>query len=127
MPYPKTQTDPKKQNPAQVLDGLQIKKQEDFPLFMCEFFEGFEVLQTQGIKSGEYLFGIYFRNQLCGHIYFGDRWTQPQAAQICKDIMPPTWQQIEEYVILKCEKAHYWKMDQSQYAWIYERVIKKIS
>lgn len=122
MPFPKTKT---KQNPdlqKTALQGLQIKKQNEFPLFMCEFFEGFEVLQTQGHESKEYIWGIYFSNQYCGHIYFGEKYTATQVARICIGIMPPHWDQIEEYVNTKGD-IWYTKMHPSQYAWIYERVI----
>ena len=127
MPFPKTKTQKKPEEQQKALSGLQIKKQGNVPLAMCEFFEGFEVLQTQGIQSQEFIFGIYFSNQFCGHIYFGEKWTQQQVSQICQDIMPPNWNDIEDYVDRKSEKVWYYKMHPDQYAWIYERVIKKIS
>jgi len=125
MPFPKTKSAPGIENQKKALANLRPKKQGDVPLFICEFFEGFEVLQAQGIESQEYIFGIYFSGMRCGHVYFGEKWTQKEAAQICADIMPPTWNQIDEYVNLKSEKAWYWKMHASQYAWVYERVITK--
>lgn len=125
MPFPKTKSAPGIENQKKALANLQPKKQGEVPIAMCEFFEGFEVLQTQGISSGEYIWGIYFSNQYCGHVYFGEKWTQKDVAQICADIMPPHWNQIDEYVDLKSEKAWYHKMHPSQYAWIYERVITK--
>lgn len=125
MPFPKQKTTRDRKTSAQALAGLEPKKQEDFPLFMCEFFEGFDVLQTQGIESGEYIFGLYFSGKYCGHVYFGDRWTHADAARICADIMPASWQQVHDYVKEKGHKVWYHKMAPSQYAWVYEKVITK--
>ncbi len=123
MPFPKTKSKQTPEAQKAALQGLQIKKQQDFPLFMCEFFEGFEVLQTQGIESKEYIWGIYFGNKYCGHIYLGDRWTPTGIAQICKKVMPPTWNEIDDYVFERFGKTWYWKMHPDQYSWIYEKVI----
>ena len=125
MPFPKTKSAPGIENQKKALANLQQKKQDDVPLFMCEFFEGFEVLQTQGHNSKEYIFGIYFSNQYCGHIYFGEQFSQKQVADMCADIMPKNWNQISDYVHKKFGKVSYWKMAPEQYSWIYERVITK--
>lgn len=124
MPFPKS---PLHNDPADMLRSLHGTGQKLIcfnPMFFCEFFEGMDVLQVYGEESKEYIFGLYFSGKYCGHVYFGEKFTQEKLAEICSVLMPPTWDKIQEYVN-NCAGVWYYKYDQSQYAWIYEKVITK--
>lgn len=109
------------------LAQMQPKKSGDHPLFLCEFFEGMDVLQIQGIATGEFLFGMYFSGKLCGHVYFGENFTAEQATEVSKTFLPPTWDDIQNYVDDHDGVIWYHKFAPSQYAWIYERILEKKS
>lgn len=123
--FPKNNLLPNTENP--LLSMLNQKSIGFSPLVFCEFYQGFQVLQIQGIETKEYIFGNYFNGKYSGHIYFGDVLSQTEVAKICELYMPKYWHQIKDYVILHCEKTWYYKFHQSQYAFVLENVLQKVS
>ena len=124
MPFPKNQLLPNTENP--LLSDMLQKRIGFSPLVLCEFYEGFEVLQIQGNESKEYFFGNYFNGKYCGHIYFGEKYTQIEAAKLCNKFMPKNWDQIQQYVNDYGSEVWYWKFHQSQYAFLLQNVLQKI-
>lgn len=123
--FPKNNLLPNSENP--MLKMLHQKSIGFSPLVFCEFYQGFQVLQIQGIKTGEYIFGNYFNGEYCGHIYLGTDLNQTEVAKKCEKFMPKKWSEINEYVIKHCEKIHYWKFHPTQYAFVLENVLQKLS
>lgn len=125
MQFPKHKTLPNPENP--FLQELQQKQIGFSPLVFCEFFQGMEVLQIYGEESKEYLFAIYFSGKLVGHVYYGQKYSDAELAILKKNLIPPTWDQIFDYV-KKTSGIWYSKFDQSQYAFVLQEVnlLKKI-
>jgi hypothetical protein len=95
------------------------------PFAMCSFYEGFQVLQIQGIESQEYFFGNYFNGEYKGYIYLGTKFSQLDAAKVCELYMPKKWDEIFEYFKKYGDKIYYSKYPDSQYAWIFKKILKK--
>jgi len=95
------------------------------PLPFCEFFQGMEVLELYGEETVQYVFGVYACGRLVGALYFGDLYNDKNIAQIKKHYLPKTWDEIDEYVQTKVG-VKYKKMHPSQYAFVFEKVLKKI-
>ena len=123
MPLPKHNLLKNNENPLWA--DMEQKQLGFSPLVMCEFFEGMDVLQIYGHESKEYIFALYFNEKLCGHCYFGTVYTEKQIQNIKARFFPPTWNQIFEYV-KNTSGVWYSKFDQSQYAFVMEKVVQKI-
>ncbi|MDR2205776.1 MAG: hypothetical protein LBE36_06450 [Flavobacteriaceae bacterium] len=123
MPIPKHNLLPNPENP--LLKEMERKGIGFSPLVMCEFFEGMDVLQIYGEKTKEYIYALYFSGKLVGHAYFGDTLKSEDIMKIQEKYFPPTWDRIQEYVN-KTSEVWYGKYDQSQYAFVMERTLKKI-
>lgn len=95
------------------------------PLTFCEFFQGMDVLQLMGEETKQYVFGLYWAGRLVGTVYFGDLYTKDQVLALEKEFFPPTWDEIGKYVKSK-DGVWYSKMHPSQYAFVFENVLKKI-
>ena len=95
------------------------------PLVFCEFFQGMDVLQIYGEATKEYIFALYFAGNLVGHVYFGDKFTDADILKIKRNYFPPTWGSIQEYVN-NTSDVWYYKFAPSQYAFVFDRVLKKI-
>ena len=95
------------------------------PLIFCEFFQGMDVLQMYGEATREYIFALYFGGKLTGHAYFGDKLTDADILKIKSKYFPPTWESIQEYVN-NTSDVWYYKFAPSQYAWVYEKLLKKV-
>ncbi len=106
--------------------AIDQKLLEFTPYTLCSFYKGFTVLQMRGEESKEYFFGNYFNGKYCGHIYCGEQFSQIEAAEICQAFMPKDIQELKECVINFCDKVSYFLFPQSQYAWIYDRVISEV-
>lgn len=104
----------------------QAQKRIDFsPFNICEFFIDMEVLQIYGEETKEYVFGLYKCGRLIGTAYFGDLYTDKDLYLIKRDYIPEKWDDINEYVKEK-EGVWYCTFHQSQYAWIYDRILTKV-
>lgn len=95
------------------------------PLPFCEFFQGMDVLQMYGEDTGEYIYGLYIGGRLVGTVYYGHLYTEIQVAQLQKHYLPKDWENIPEFVLEK-KGVKYCKMASSQYAFVFDRVLKKI-
>lgn len=95
------------------------------PLPFCEFFQGMDVLQIMGEETKEYIYALYFAGRLVGTAYFGDLYDEDQLLRIKKEFFPPTWEEIYDYVKEK-SGVWYYKMHPSQYAFVFDKVLKKI-
>lgn len=96
------------------------------PLVFCEFFQGMDVLQIQSAKSKEYIFALYFSGQLIGHAYFGSKFSDEDIIRIKGLYFPPTWDEIGDYV-KNTSDVWYYKFAPEQYAFVFDRVLQKIS
>lgn len=122
--FPKHNILPADGNHPLFVDAYQ-KKIGFSPLPFCEFFQGMEVLQIFGEETKEYIYALYVSGRLVGAVYFGDLYDDKEIAQLKKHYFPPTWEEIEEYVKLK-DGVWYSKMHPSQYAFVFDKVLKKI-
>lgn len=105
----------------------QAQKRIDFsPFNICEFFTDMEVLQIFGEETKEYVFGLYKSGLLIGTAYFGSLYSDKDLLQIKREFIPEKWDDIPNYVKEK-SGVWYYKFHQSQYAWIYDRVLTKIN
>ncbi|MFL9835009.1 hypothetical protein [Chryseobacterium terrae] len=95
------------------------------PLTFCEFFQGMDVLQVMGEETKEYIYGLYFGGRLVGTAYFGNLYSDEMLLKIKKEFFPTNWEDIQKYVR---EKSGVWyaKMHPSQYAFVFDKVLKKI-
>ena len=124
MNFPKHQIALESKN--KLLQELHQKRIGFSPFVFCEFFQGMNVLQVYGHNSGEYTFGLYdSAGNYIGHVYFGTKYDQVEIARICVQYMPPNYNQVFEY-IKNNEDATYMKFDNSSYAFVLEKVLKKI-
>jgi len=114
---------PKGDNP--IFNEMYQKKIDFHPLPFCEFFQGMDVLQIYGQETKEYIYALYFNSRLVGHVYHGDLYSEKQILQIKEQFFPPTWEEIQNYVN-ETSGVWYAKMHQSQYAFVFDRVLKKI-
>lgn len=96
------------------------------PQVICTAYQGFEVLQIQGLDSKEYWFGNYFKGKYCGYIYWGDKFTHKQSFVVCKEYMPPHLDLLDEYDEKYGHKIWYKKIDTAEYAWLCEKLLVKI-
>ena len=107
--------------------AFEQKKIEFSPFKICSFYSELEVIQIQGEESKEYFFGNYYQGKYCGHIYFGDKYNQVQAAKICDVYMPPELSQLNEFAKKYGGVVWYCRYDPSQYAWIFDKILQKIN
>ena len=124
MSFPKHNIMPPGEDHPLFLDAA--KKGIGFsPFVFCEFFQGMEVLQLLGEETKEYIFGLYHGGRLVGTVYFGDLYTKEQLLRLEQEFFPATWDEIPEY---EKEKSGVWyaKMHPSQYAFVFDKVLKKI-
>lgn len=104
----------------------QAQKRIDFsPFNICEFFTDMEVLQIFGEATKEYVYALYKGGHLVGTAYFGTLYKDKDLLNIKKEFIPEKLDDIGKYVK---EKSGVWyaKFHQSQYAWIYDRVLTKV-
>lgn len=104
---------------------MEQKKIGFSPFVFCEFFQGMEVLQVKGEETKEYVYGIYAGGRLVGTVYFGDLYNEEQLLKIKQNFFPPTWDEIQNYVN-SISGVWYAKMHPSQYAFVFDKVLKKI-
>jgi len=95
------------------------------PLVFCEFFQGMDVLQLYGEKKKEYVYGLYMRGRLVGTVYFGDLYSDEEILQLKKYFFPEDWDDIKKYVRSK-EGVQYYKMHPSQYAFVFDKLLKRL-
>lgn len=96
------------------------------PIYFCEFFEGKQVLQLQGKESKEFIHGIYRFNEFVGFVYLGNKFSLVDVAKLCEVYMPKHLCFLDDYVDKYWDEIWYWKFCESQYAFVYQSVIKKI-
>lgn len=65
--------------------------------FFCEIFKGVYVFQLQGLKSKEYVFGLYRLGEFIGHIYLGKVYSKNELAAICEKYFPLKIDEIMNY------------------------------
>ena len=107
--------------------ALEQKLLEFSPYTICEFYQGFDVLQLYGNESKEYIFGNYFNGKYCGYIYLGDKYSLEEVSKICEIYMPKNWKDVSEYHLKFSSEIWYNKLKPSQYAWIFNKVLQKIN
>lgn len=113
-------------NETPELKELSLKKIGFDPLYFCEFFEGKKILQIYGEESKEYIHGIYRYDEFCGFVYLGEKLSWKEVAEIADFYFPKHLCYLQDYVNKFWGKIWYWEFDQNQYAFIYQRVVKKI-
>lgn len=106
--------------------AMNQKLIEFTPNSFCSFYKNFEVLQIQGLETGEYIFGNYHNGKYTGYIYIGNRYTHEEASEVSRCFMPTTIDLLEEYRLKFCEKINYYKFEVDQYAWIFQRALSKV-
>lgn len=124
MPFPKNNLLPNPENP--LLSEMLQKRIGFSPLVICDFYEGFEVLQIYGNESKEYIFGNYWNGNFVGFIYLGDKWDLKKVTEICEIYMPKKWDEIWDYHIKYGDKIWYHKYPNSHYAFVMEKTLKKL-
>ncbi|PIE50736.1 MAG: hypothetical protein CSA38_01860 [Flavobacteriales bacterium] len=95
------------------------------PLVICSFFEGFDVLQVYSEISKEYVYAIYWAEKLVGHIYMGEMYSDYDIIKISEKIFPPNLSDLDNY-INKAKGIWYHKYPNNHYAFILDKVLKKI-
>lgn len=113
-------------NDSWISKGLEQKLLQFTPYQICSFYTDFQVVQIQGEESKEYFFGNYYQGKYCGHIYFGDKFDQIQAAKICEVYMPKKLTDLTEYAQKYSGVVWYCRYQTTQYAWIFDKILQKI-
>ena len=110
----------------EFLQQLRQKSIGFSPYVFCEFFQGMNVLQVYGHKSGEFFFGIYDPvGDYIGQLYFGSKFKLEEVAKICQICMPKKFNELSDFVKKNVDVSYY-KFDQSQYAFVLEQVLQKV-
>lgn len=104
----------------------EIKMIGFHPMMFCDFFQNFEVIQTFRHSEKEYLHGIYFKGKLIGHVYTGDKYTSVQVNKLIEKYMPKDYDLMFEYV-KEFPTICYSKCDSSNYAFVYQNILVKVS
>lgn len=122
MSYPTNQTN---KTYGRFPTYIDQKLLEFKPYAICSAYQGFEVVQIQGIESKEFFFGNYFNGKFTGYIYCGEMFTQKEAFLVCQEYLPDHLEDLDEYDEIYRDKIWYLKLPSSQYAWICEKVLLK--
>ncbi len=95
------------------------------PLVFCEFFQGMEVIQMQGKKSKECIFGVYFNNNKVGHIYLGGVYNRFEVRALSDKYLPPHMDELKQYV-RRSKGVWYYQYPGEKYVWVMNKVLKKL-